>query len=251
MVRNFNIMVDDKENITVIDFPQMVSVKHENASYLFQRDVDCILRFFNRKVKYSPDEDELGAMVAYPTLEDVLENMNLDEGLALDKQLAASGFKRRLKEKKGKRGEGSDSDGEYSEDGEDSGEADADDDFEFIEDKDRESEVSKLKGELAGMSVSAPEQEQEEEEREGGELDGLLSFASGYNGGGEDQEETAFSSRSEAKGVPKRTGAAKGGFSTRGKKRFEGKNKGKSNANKDKSGRRHDGVKHKFSKSDY
>lgn len=40
--------VNEEEEITVIDFPQMVSTKHENASMLFERDVDCIIKFFDR-----------------------------------------------------------------------------------------------------------------------------------------------------------------------------------------------------------
>jgi RIO kinase 2 len=37
--------------VTIIDFPQMVSVGHANARELFQRDVECIVRFFKRKVR--------------------------------------------------------------------------------------------------------------------------------------------------------------------------------------------------------
>jgi RIO-like serine/threonine protein kinase len=31
--------------LTLIDFPQMVSVSHENAEEMFERDVDCIIRY--------------------------------------------------------------------------------------------------------------------------------------------------------------------------------------------------------------
>lgn len=40
--------MDDEERITLIDFPQMVSVGHPNAQELFERDVECIVRFFRR-----------------------------------------------------------------------------------------------------------------------------------------------------------------------------------------------------------
>ena len=40
----FNLMVDDEEELTLIDFPQMVSVSHPNAEELFDRDVECIVR---------------------------------------------------------------------------------------------------------------------------------------------------------------------------------------------------------------
>ncbi|KAK8962162.1 hypothetical protein KSP40_PGU007664 [Platanthera guangdongensis] len=45
----FNIMIDDDEKITMIDFPQMVSVSHRNAQMYFDRDVECILKFFSKR----------------------------------------------------------------------------------------------------------------------------------------------------------------------------------------------------------
>ena len=38
----FNLLIDDDENITIIDFPQMTSTNHPNAQYYFERDVICI-----------------------------------------------------------------------------------------------------------------------------------------------------------------------------------------------------------------
>ena len=35
--------------LTAIDFPQMVSVKHVNAKEIFDRDVDCCVKFFRRR----------------------------------------------------------------------------------------------------------------------------------------------------------------------------------------------------------
>ncbi|KAI8468269.1 MAG: RIO1 family-domain-containing protein [Monoraphidium minutum] len=42
----FNLMISRSgdEDLTMIDFPQMVSVGHANAQELFDRDVDCIVR---------------------------------------------------------------------------------------------------------------------------------------------------------------------------------------------------------------
>jgi len=40
----FNLLIDESEHLTLIDFPQMVSVSHANAEELFERDVDCIVR---------------------------------------------------------------------------------------------------------------------------------------------------------------------------------------------------------------
>ena len=36
--------VDDDDEVTLIDFPQMISVSHANAKELFDRDVDCLIR---------------------------------------------------------------------------------------------------------------------------------------------------------------------------------------------------------------
>ena len=43
--------------MTIIDFPQMVSVAHPNAAELFQRDVDGVMRFFMKKLGYMPQHD--------------------------------------------------------------------------------------------------------------------------------------------------------------------------------------------------
>jgi RIO kinase 2 len=42
----FNLMISrtQDESLTMIDFPQMVSVGHANAEELFDRDVECIVR---------------------------------------------------------------------------------------------------------------------------------------------------------------------------------------------------------------
>lgn len=40
----FNLMINDEAEITIIDFPQMVSVWHENAEDLFNRDRDCVIK---------------------------------------------------------------------------------------------------------------------------------------------------------------------------------------------------------------
>jgi len=46
----FNIMIGADKKITVIDFPQMVSTSHRNADFYFQRDVDCILVYFQKNL---------------------------------------------------------------------------------------------------------------------------------------------------------------------------------------------------------
>ena len=47
--------VDEESKITLIDFPQMVSTSHANAEELFDRDADCITRFFTKRLGFVPD----------------------------------------------------------------------------------------------------------------------------------------------------------------------------------------------------
>ena len=44
----YNLMIDDEENVTMIDFPQMVSTSHLNGKYYFERDCQCIQTYFTR-----------------------------------------------------------------------------------------------------------------------------------------------------------------------------------------------------------
>ena len=52
----FNLLVDEKEHVTLIDFPQMVSAAHLNADHFFERDVDCLKRFFMRRYNFRPGD---------------------------------------------------------------------------------------------------------------------------------------------------------------------------------------------------
>lgn len=54
----FNIMIDDDEKVTMIDFPQMVSVKHRNAQMFFDRDIECIYKFFRKRFHLSSEKCE-------------------------------------------------------------------------------------------------------------------------------------------------------------------------------------------------
>lgn len=42
--------IDEEENITMIDFPQMVSTSHKNAQMYFERDTNCIRKFFGKRL---------------------------------------------------------------------------------------------------------------------------------------------------------------------------------------------------------
>ncbi|KAL6114293.1 riok2 [Pungitius sinensis] len=74
----FNLMLDDQDHITMIDFPQMVSTSHVNAEWYFDRDVKCIRDFFAKRYNY---ESEL-----YPTFKDIRRSCSLDV------EVSASGF---------------------------------------------------------------------------------------------------------------------------------------------------------------
>eukprot|EP00197_Chlamydomonas_leiostraca_P016020 CAMPEP_0202884376 /NCGR_PEP_ID=MMETSP1391-20130828/40871_1 /ASSEMBLY_ACC=CAM_ASM_000867 /TAXON_ID=1034604 /ORGANISM="Chlamydomonas leiostraca, Strain SAG 11-49" /LENGTH=314 /DNA_ID=CAMNT_0049567557 /DNA_START=13 /DNA_END=954 /DNA_ORIENTATION=- len=85
----FNLLVSDEEEVTIIDFPQMVSVSHANGRELFERDVECIVRFFSKKVGYIPENDPALPYVR-PSFEEAVAAIDN----ALDVDLAASGFKK-------------------------------------------------------------------------------------------------------------------------------------------------------------
>lgn len=80
----FNLLIDDAENVTLIDFPQMVSASHPNAEAFFDRDIDCLKRFFVRKYDFRPDDH------CIPPL--VFMDIKCSEEGTLDKELRASGF---------------------------------------------------------------------------------------------------------------------------------------------------------------
>lgn len=78
----FNLMLDDTDHITMIDFPQMVSTSHPNAEWYFDRDVKCIKDFFAKRFNY---ESEL-----FPTFKDVRRSCSLDV------EVSASGFTKEM-----------------------------------------------------------------------------------------------------------------------------------------------------------
>ncbi|TFY83594.1 hypothetical protein EWM64_g426 [Hericium alpestre] len=129
----FNILIrrDTGEPI-VIDFPQMVSTSHENAEWYFNRDVECIRRFFRRRFRYES--------AIYPRFRSTMNEAGEDD-FQLDVVVSASGFGRKemkvleeymetTKEEQNSEGseESSDEEEEEEEEDEEVGEAsDADD----------------------------------------------------------------------------------------------------------------------------
>jgi RIO kinase 2 len=81
----FNILINDDEEITLIDFPQMVSIEHENAEMYFNRDVNCIRNFFKKKFDFDG--------LSFPVLgEDTFRQYSLDS------EIQASGFDKGMQE---------------------------------------------------------------------------------------------------------------------------------------------------------
>ncbi|KAF7549574.1 hypothetical protein G7Z17_g6293 [Cylindrodendrum hubeiense] len=105
----------------IIDFPQMVSMEHENAEMYFDRDVNCIKRFFERRFHFVTSE-------AGPFFKKVKKTVGKDGVKRLDASVAASGFtKKMLKDLEAAIREKADTKGENGED-EDDYEDDSDDD---------------------------------------------------------------------------------------------------------------------------
>lgn len=91
----FNIIIRDKEearkhefDFVVIDFPQCVSIDHVDAKAYFDRDVEGIRSFFEKKFRYTPQHDPTmfdtegygeGYKYAYPNFKrDVKREKDLD-----------------------------------------------------------------------------------------------------------------------------------------------------------------------------
>lgn len=74
----------------LIDFPQTLSTNHVNAEYYFDRDVACVKRFFERKLKYTSDEPG-------PFLVDAVKPVEGGAQLSrLDVEVEATGFSRKM-----------------------------------------------------------------------------------------------------------------------------------------------------------
>ncbi|KAL6881240.1 RIO1 family domain-containing protein [Trichoderma novae-zelandiae] len=123
----------------IIDFPQMVSMEHVNAEMYFDRDVNCIKRFFTRRFHFTPTQPG-------PFFKDAKKTVGKGGLKRLDASVEASGFTKKMlkdleaaiKDKEGdKEGkEGAKDDGDDDEDDED--EDDEEDSEEEEEDDDEE-----------------------------------------------------------------------------------------------------------------
>ena len=73
----------------LIDFPQMVSIDHTNAAMYFDRDVNCIKRFFQRRFHFTSD-------ASGPFFTDARKQVGKDGAKRLDVEVEASGFSRKM-----------------------------------------------------------------------------------------------------------------------------------------------------------
>ncbi|KZF23137.1 serine/threonine-protein kinase RIO2 [Xylona heveae TC161] len=76
-------------NPILIDFPQMVSIDHPNAEMYFDRDVNCIKRFFERRFHFISDESG-------PTFSDARAELSKGGLKRLDVEVEASGFSKKM-----------------------------------------------------------------------------------------------------------------------------------------------------------
>lgn len=173
----FNILIkeekatsdDGQESIklepVVIDFPQMVSMEHQNAKMYFDRDVNCIKRFFERRFHFI-------SIQPGPFFKDAKKTVGQNGVKRLDAAVEASGFTKKMvkdleaaiKEKAtvGEDASGDDDDG--------LGQSDED------EDEDGEDEDGDREGQDVGL---------------GSERDDPSEIAAGRHGNATDPSETA------------------------------------------------------------
>lgn len=73
----------------LIDFPQMVSMEHENAEMYFNRDVDCVKRFFEKRFRFANTAPG-------PFFKDAKKTVGKDGARRLDAAVEASGFTKKM-----------------------------------------------------------------------------------------------------------------------------------------------------------
>ena len=90
----FNILIKEegegeKVRLTpiLIDFPQMMSTNHANAEFYFDRDVGCVKRYFERRFKYTSDEEG-------PFFSEA--SKGIDQERRLDNEVEATGFSKKM-----------------------------------------------------------------------------------------------------------------------------------------------------------
>ena len=90
----FNLLITHAEphEIVLIDFPQMISINHVNAEEFYERDIECVRRWFQRKFNYEHSLADSHGDVR--RLEDIVRNE-----WNLDVKVEASGYDKKLRRK--------------------------------------------------------------------------------------------------------------------------------------------------------
>lgn len=73
----------------LIDFPQMISMDHQNAEMYFDRDVNCLKRFFERRFHFNSTEPG-------PFYKDAKKMVGQDGARKIDVAVEASGFTKKM-----------------------------------------------------------------------------------------------------------------------------------------------------------
>jgi RIO kinase 2 len=73
----------------LIDFPQMLSVDHPNAEMYFDRDINCVKRFFERRFHFTSDQTG-------PTFAEARKALGKNKGKRLDIEVEATGFSKKM-----------------------------------------------------------------------------------------------------------------------------------------------------------
>merc|ERR1740139_150364 len=172
----FNLMMDDKEKLYVIDFPQMVSTSHTNADMYFQRDINCVKNLFYRKFHFVvEDEDD----IEIPDFE-VIKRLDVEirasgsgntdpvDFGALEEHINAYNDN---KKKDGNVSEGSDEEEIGEEEENDEEEEEIDEEEEMVEEEeeiDEEEEMveKRIKKNSAAMDIESDVDQEDEEEQE-------------------------------------------------------------------------------------
>lgn len=167
----FNIIIrENDQGFVVIDFPQCVSIEHVDAEFYFDRDVEGVRAFFEKKFQYKPDHDPTmfdtdgfgdGYKYAYPNFKRDVHRVK-----ELDAEVKASGWTK--KKNKADRELESALDGmravdlnaEPALDQEDDAEADAE------EDEEDDEEYSEDDSEEEYLDIEGLESEPEEDDNE-------------------------------------------------------------------------------------
>lgn len=164
----FNILIkeikttaeDGEESVklepVIIDFPQMVSMEHQNAEMYFDRDVECIKRFFSRRFHFT-------STVPGPFFKIAKKTVGKGGLKRLDAAVEASGFTKKMlkdletaiKEKEAvgeEKGEATSSDLDYDDDDDEEEDdlSNEDEDDQGVEDKDDAGHVNNLSDGLLG-----------------------------------------------------------------------------------------------------